>query len=43
MRNSVLVVAVIGACIFSSGCEQKPRKKPVDVTQTVTVPAKRGL
>jgi hypothetical protein len=43
MRNSVLIVALIGACIFSSGCRFEPKKKPVDVTQTVTVPATRGF
>jgi Ni,Fe-hydrogenase III small subunit len=40
MRNSMMVVAVIGACIFASGCRDEPKRAPVEVTQEVTVPGK---
>jgi hypothetical protein len=38
MRNSMMVVAVIGACIFASGCREETPKAPVDVTKEITVP-----
>lgn len=43
MKRTLAVLGIVGAVLFVSGCDKtKPKYKPVDVTQTVKVPA-RGL
>jgi hypothetical protein len=40
MLNRITAIALIGVCLLASGCKDAPRRRPVDVTQEVTVPGK---